>query len=52
MILFKLNKYDKAIQVYQKCCEIEPDDAQVQYNLALVYFQLKLYDDAVVHFKL
>ena len=47
-----MRHYDEAIQAYQKCCEIEPDDAQVQYNLALVYFQLTRYDDAVEHFKL
>lgn len=50
--LYKMEYYEQACRAFQKSSEIKPDDAQLQYNLALSYFKDEKYNLAVEHFKL
>lgn len=43
----RMGLLDKSIQAYQKAVEISPDSAQINCNLASVYFQKKEYRRAI-----
>jgi tetratricopeptide (TPR) repeat protein/TolB-like protein/tRNA A-37 threonylcarbamoyl transferase component Bud32 len=43
---------DKAIQAFSKAIELYPDHASARNNLALLYFQIERYDEAIRHFEL
>ena len=49
--LYKAGRYDSAVQAYQKAAELDPKNAQVQYNLGLAYFKEEAYTLAVEHLK-
>jgi tetratricopeptide (TPR) repeat protein len=49
--LYKAGRYDSAVQAYQKSAELDPKNAQVQYNLGLAYFKEEAYTLAVEHLK-
>lgn len=48
LYLHRLDEYDKALPVYIKALELNPRDLEIQYNLALLYTDLKDYDQAKV----
>ena len=50
--LYKQKYFKESLKAFQKSSELKADDAQLQYNLGLAYFQLARYDAAVEHFKL
>ena len=50
--LYKMNHFAPALKSFQKSSELKADDAQLQYNLGLAYFQIARYDAAVEHLKL
>jgi tetratricopeptide (TPR) repeat protein len=50
--LYKMRYYAQALKAFQKSSELKADDAQLQYNLGLAYFQVARYDAAVEHLKL
>lgn len=50
--LYKMRHYAQALRAFQKSSELKADDAQLQYNLGLAYFQTARYDAAVEHLKL
>lgn len=50
--LYKMRYYTQALKAFQKSSELKADDAQLQYNLGLAYFQIARYDAAVEHLKL
>lgn len=50
--LYKQKYFSQALKAFQKSSELKADDAQLQYNLGLSYFQVARYDSAVEHFKL
>ena len=50
--LYKIGAYGKAIKSFLKSNELNPNDAQLQYNLGLSYFKEEQYTLAVEHLKL
>ncbi len=49
-IELKLGYYDKAFQIYSKIAVRAPDDSNSWYNLGVVYFMKKEYQDALQNF--
>ncbi|MCB0481201.1 MAG: tetratricopeptide repeat protein [Flavobacteriales bacterium] len=49
---FQTGEYDAAIQDFKKSLEYKPDYATARFNLALAYFNLKMYKDAKESFAL
>ena len=47
-----MGSYGKAIKSFLKSNELNPSDAQLQYNLGLSYFKEEQYTLAVEHLKL
>ena len=45
----RLKKSDKALQQFELAEKLDPEDANLLYNLGLVYFDLKQYDKAVTY---
>lgn len=41
--LYKLGLFDQAIKAYQKSNELNSNDSQLHYNLALAYFKEENY---------
>lgn len=49
--LYKMGFYEQACRAFQKSSELNAQDAQLQYNLALALFKDEKYNLAVEHFK-
>lgn len=49
--LSSIRRYDDAIAELQAVLEIQPENANAQYNLGLAYLEKKDYDKALVHAK-
>lgn len=47
--LYSVGKTEQAMQMFRLAAELEPDNATVNYNLGLAYFNKKDYDQAVVY---
>jgi len=47
---FNKEKYDLAIENYNKCLELKPEFASVRNNLGLVYMKIGEYDKAISYF--
>lgn len=47
--LYRVGRNDEALAQYEKAAELAPDNAEVQYNLALLYRKLNRLDDALKH---
>lgn len=45
--LFDLKQYTEAAQAFQKAAELSPNESGSTYNVALCYYNLKFYKDAV-----
>jgi tetratricopeptide (TPR) repeat protein len=52
LALYKLGAYDQAIKAYVRSAELNPNDAQLHYNLGLAYFKEEKYSLSVEHLKL
>jgi predicted phosphodiesterase len=50
--LFELQRYDEAIEHFQRAIEIEPEFAEARSNLGLVYYHLCMYEKALEEFKI
>ena len=48
-ILFKETKYENALEKFKKAKKIIGNRADISYNIALCYYQLKQYDYALKH---
>jgi tetratricopeptide (TPR) repeat protein len=46
MHFYRNNMFDKALDQLKEASRIDPHNSNVQYNLGLVYFDLKKYDEA------
>ncbi|MGA1791823.1 MAG: fused MFS/spermidine synthase [bacterium] len=46
MFYFRFERYDKAIQAWEKAGELRMDDPQLHYNIALAYYQQGQYEAA------
>ncbi len=51
MIYIKTNRFDEAFDVNQKLQKQYPEDSNVYYNLGLIRFHQKKYEDALNYFK-
>jgi len=49
MYYFDIGQYRKALSKMQEGLELEPGNRTIQYNIALVYFELGLYDEARIN---
>ena len=49
--LSKESKYPAALEQFLKAFELSPNNANIQYNLGLTYFELKDYGNALKHAK-
>ncbi len=49
MYFHKTGKLDDALTEYLKAEDMDPESSEIQYNLGLIYVDLKDYDAAVVH---
>jgi tetratricopeptide (TPR) repeat protein len=49
---FLNTKYDEAIEKYEEALELEPKDARIYYNLAIVYETMNMIDKAKHYFRL
>jgi tetratricopeptide (TPR) repeat protein len=50
--LYKQTLYEQAIKAFQKSNELDPSNAQLQYNLGLAYFKEEQYTLAIEHLKM
>ena len=44
--VYRIKEYDRAVLIYKRAEELAPNDPEVQYNLGLLYIELKNYDKA------
>jgi tetratricopeptide (TPR) repeat protein len=49
--LYALGKTDKAFSMFKDAAELSPENATVNYNLGLAYFQKKDYDNSLLYAK-
>jgi tetratricopeptide (TPR) repeat protein len=49
MHLSRAGQHQKAVEAIQFAAQLAPDDANVNYNLGLAYFELKDYENALKH---
>jgi tetratricopeptide (TPR) repeat protein len=49
--LSALNKYEQAIQCFDKVIELNPDDHKGLYNKGMALFKLHKYDEAIKFFR-
>ena len=49
--LYRIERYDDALDQYKVALAIEPESAEVQYNTGLLYLKLKDYESALEHAK-
>ena len=49
--MYKQQKYSVSILAFGKAELLAPNDAQLQYNLALANFKVEMYSEAVEHLK-
>ena len=49
--MYKQQKYSVSILAFGKAKLLAPNDAQLQYNLALANFKVEMYSEAVEHLK-
>lgn len=49
--LSALNKYEKAIECFDKVIELNPDDHKGLYNKGIALFKLHKYDEAIKFFR-
>ena len=49
--LFKLNRYDEAINEYKKSLDLNPGSAKAHYNLGLTYFRKEIWDEAIKEYR-
>lgn len=49
--LSRENNQAAALEQFRRGLELAPDNANLHYNIGLTYFELKDYDDALVHAK-
>lgn len=49
--LYSQGKTEKAFQMFRQAADLDPDNAAVNYNLGLAYFNKKDYDNALIHAK-
>ena len=49
--LYDLKKDGDALEQYQQAEKLDPDNANIQYNIGLLYFKMKQYDKALAHAK-
>jgi predicted Zn-dependent protease len=52
MHLSRAGQHKRAVEAIQIAAQLAPDDANVNYNLGLAYFELKDYDNALKHAEL
>lgn len=48
---YRQNDFENAIKAFKEADIINPEDAQLQYNLGLSYFKLELYNPTVEHWR-
>jgi tetratricopeptide (TPR) repeat protein len=49
MYFHKIRKLDDALAEYRRAEGMDPGSSEIQYNLGLVYFDLKQYDESARH---
>jgi len=49
--LYKLSDFESAVKSFTQALSLSDSDPQLHYNLALAYFKLELYNQAVDHWR-